>query len=431
MYHHCTTPFDFVAPLAYSGSMKTHLPHTIKERFSIFADDQTLVYLDTAASALTLRDASDALCDYYAHNGANIARGVYPLAERATSAYEGARADVARFLGAQPEEVIFTSGATMSLNMAAHLFGADLTRHDAIAVTAMDHHANFVPWQQRAQAAGAAFQVIPVTADGYIDPSTLGRHITRHTRVLALPLVSNVLGTIVDVPALAAAARTINPDIVIVVDAAQAVAHMPVDVTTLGCDALAFSGHKLYGPTGIGVLYLARTHAAALPPFLTGGEMVAAVSAQTTHFKDAPHKFEAGTPHIAGAIGLGAAVRALMAIGMQNIAAHDRELVTYALTQLRRTLGNTLTLYGPQRAHDRSALLSFTVDGIHPHDLAWHLGAAHNIAIRAGQHCTMPLHDSVLHTAATARASFGLYTTRADIDALCAGIISAKESLTR
>lgn len=402
----------------------------ITKAFPLLADD-SLHYLDTAASALVPQAVTGAVAEYYTAYPANIARGVYELSERATKAYEDARTTVADFIGAQTDEIVFTSGATMSLNLLAHSLCTNLSRRDHVAVTAMDHHANFVPWQQAAQRTGAQFDVLPVSPKGTLSEDIVKKHITRNTRILALPLVSNVLGSVVDVAAVARAARSISPDILIIVDAAQGVVHLPVDVVTLECDALVFSGHKFYGPTGIGVLWARRTLLAQISPFLTGGEMVAAVSAEVTHFKDAPHKFEAGTPHIAGAIGLAAAIRWIQSIGgMKALVAHDMELTTYALTQLRSALGDTLTVYGPQGAHDRSGLISFSIDGIHPHDLAWYLDQHHGVAIRAGQHCTMPLHDA-LGVAATARASFGAYTTRADIDALVAGIRAAKDAMQK
>ncbi len=398
---------------------------TIKKDFSVFAHHKELVYLDTAASALTPTPVIAALRAYYEEFPANIARGIYALSERATQEYEHARADVARFIGAQPHDVVFTSGTTHALNMVGYGLEHTLPRKANIVVTAMDHHANFVPWQQLAARTGADFRVIAVTADGTLDLDDLRTKVDHKTAVFAFPFVSNVLGTINPVRDITALVKRINPRAHTVIDAAQAVAHLPLDVTTLGCDFLAFSGHKLYGPTGIGVLWGRTDALATLTPLLTGGEMVSAVSCARTTFKDLPHRLEAGTPPIAQAIGLGASVRYLTTIGIDTITVHDHTMITYAQTQLQRTCGDVLTLYGPPTAHKHSGLISFSLADIHPHDIAHILDTEHSIAIRAGAHCAQPLHD-ILGIGATARVSFGIYTTRADIDRL----INALQTVT-
>ncbi len=393
---------------------------TIKKDFPVFAHHKKLVYLDTAASALTPTPVIAALRAYYEEFPANIARGIYTLSERATQEYEHARADVARFIGAQPQDVVFTSGTTHALNMVAYGLEHTLPRKANIVVTAMDHHANFVPWQQLAARTGADFRVVAVTAAGVLDLDDLRAKVDCKTAVFAFPFVSNVLGTINPVKDITALVKRINPRAHTVVDAAQAVAHLPLDVTTLGCDFLAFSGHKLYGPTGIGVLWGRTDALATLTPLLTGGEMVSTVSCTRTAFKDLPHRLEAGTPPIAQAIGLGAAVRYLENIDMDAIAQHDRTITTYLQTQLTATHGNNITLYGPQDPHKRSGLVSFRLSTIHPHDGAQILSDC-GIAIRAGAHCAQPLHD-VLGTNATMRASTGIYTTTKDVDGLIDGL---------
>ncbi len=394
----------------------------IRRDFPVLRHHKKLIYLDTAASALTPRPVIAAVRDYYEHCSANVARGIYDLSEAATASYENARTEVATFLGTRADNIVFTSGTTMSLNIVAHGLAHTLTRRANIVVTAMDHHANFVPWQQLAHTIGCDFRIVNITKDGEIDMNDMRAKIDRHTAIFAFPFVSNVLGTITPAANIIQTVKTINPSLLTVVDAAQAAPHITLDVERLGCDFLAFSGHKLYGPTGIGVLYGTSSALATLSPLFTGGEMVHTVTQTASTFKAPPHCFEAGTPPIAQAIGLGRAVRYLKEIGMENIEAHDRTLTTYALTRLHTTFDNDiLTVYGPQAPQSRSGLISLTLAHIHPHDIADILNSTHNIAVRAGAHCAQPLH-TCLNTHATVRMSFGVYTTRADIDAFIDGL---------
>lgn len=386
-------------------------------------------YLDSAASTLVPQMVIDALTTYYRDNGANVARGVYRLSADATAAYEDARREVADFLGTSANTVVFTSGATAGLNMAAYGLAHAVTRRHNIVVTAADHHANFVPWQRMAAERGADFRVVAVTADGHIDMDDLAAKIDRHTVVVAFPFVSNVLGTINPVAAIVTAVKRIAPDAITVVDAAQAAAHLPIDLRALGCDLLVVAGHKMYGPTGIGILAGTRATLDMLEPLLVGGEMVDQVSAIRTTYKDVPTRLEAGTPPIADALGLAAAVRYIRAIGWDTIRAHDSDLITYATTQLTR-IGDTVTIIGTANPRERAALIAFTVAGVHPHDLAQILDDRVHVAVRAGFHCAQPLHRDALGIGATTRLSVGIYNDRADIDALIDGIAQAVTTLS-
>jgi cysteine desulfurase/selenocysteine lyase len=396
-----------------------------KTDFPVLIRQPHLVYLDTAASALTPTPVIDALLRYYRDYPANVARGLYDLSSQATQAYEHARATVASFIGAHPDEIIFTSGATLSLNMIAAGL-AHITPDDTTVITTlMDHHANIVPWQEHFP---GRVRYASLTDDGHIDMSALLAQIDTSTRIVTLPLMSNVLGTHTDINTLSAQIRAQDDTIMIVIDASQAAPHIPLSTQDLDCDFLAFSGHKLYGPTGIGVLYGRRERLATLPPFVTGGEMVARVTTSGTTFKELPHGREAGTPPIAQAIGLGAAVTYIDTIGMDDIVAHDRALTTYAIAALTETFGTDVTIYGPQSPKERSGLLSLTIDGTHPHDLA-HILNDHHVAIRAGSHCAQPLH-ACIGTSSTARASWGVHTTTDDIDRLVAALMSAQKTLS-
>ncbi|GBF76558.1 cysteine desulfurase [Paenibacillus sp. 598K] len=379
-----------------------------------------LAYLDSAASAQKPIQVIEALKQYYEQDHANVHRGVHTLGTRATEAYEGARAKVARFIHAgQVEEVVFTRGTTSSINLVAGSYArAVCAEGDEIVVSAMEHHSNLLPWQQAAKATGAVLKYIPLQADGTFSIEAVESTVTHRTKIVAVSHISNVLGIANPVAQIAAIAH--RHGAVVLVDGAQSIAHIQVDVQALDCDFYVFSGHKMCGPTGIGVLYGKKTLLEQMEPYEYGGEMIAEVGLYDAHWKELPWKFEAGTPSIAGAIGLGAAVDFLTQIGMDVIEAHDRLRTRYAVEQLKQM--ERLTMYGPEQG--RCGLVTFTIDGIHPHDLATVLDQ-YGVAIRAGHHCCQLLmrHFGV---GATARASFYLYTTEAEIDQLVAGLRQAE-----
>jgi cysteine desulfurase/selenocysteine lyase len=382
-----------------------------------------LVYLDSAASSQKPRQVIEALKEYYEMNHSNVHRGVHTLGSRATEAYELAREKVARFINApSPEQVIFTRGTTESLNMVAYGYArVFLKEGDEIVLTPAEHHSNLVPWQQAAKATGAVLKYLPLQEDGTVSLDDVRKTVTPNTKLVAIAHVSNVLGTIHPIKEIAAIAHSVGA--VVVVDGAQSVPHLPVDVQELDCDFLAFSGHKMLGPTGVGVLYGKRKWLDAMEPTYFGGEMIDVVELYESTWKDTPWKFEGGTPIIAGAIGLAAAVDYLMDIGMEAVRDHDHKLTTYALERLREIDG--VTIYGPTDSRHRGGLITFNLLSIHPHDVSTVLDSQ-GIAIRAGHHCAQPL-MRWLNVPATARASFYLYNTEADIDALVAGLQTAKE----
>jgi cysteine desulfurase/selenocysteine lyase len=389
------------------------------------ADDRPLVYLDSANTSQKPQAVLDALTDHYAHHNANVARAVHQLGAEATEAFEGARADVARFLGARgPDEVVFTKNASEALNLVANVVAwAEAPQRvgpgDEVLVTQMEHHSNLVPWQLLCQHTGATLRWVGVTEEGRLDLDELDRLLTERTRVVALTWVSNVLGTVNPVAEVARRAKAAGA--LVVVDASQAVPQMPVDVGALasaGVDLLAFTGHKMCGPTGIGVLWGRAEVLAALPPFLGGGEMVGVVDMESSTYADPPHRFEAGTPPIAQAVGLGAAVRYLEALGMDAVADHEQRVTARMLAGLATVPG--LRVLGPTEPVDRGGAVSFTLDGVHPHDVAQLLDS-YGIAVRAGHHCARPLHVRFGVPAST-RASSYLYTTEAEVDALVEGL---------
>ncbi|SFU36614.1 cysteine desulfurase [Alicyclobacillus macrosporangiidus] len=382
-----------------------------------------LVYLDSAATSQKPRPVIETLRRYYEWDNANVHRGVHTLGSRATEAYELAREKVARFIHApSPEQVVFTRGTTESLNMVAYGYARlKLKEGDEIVLTPSEHHSNLIPWQQVARFTGAKLKYIPLQPDGTIRLEDVRATIGPNTRLVAIAQVSNVLGTIHPIREIAAIAHAHGA--VLVVDGAQSVPHMPVDVQDLDCDFLAFSGHKMCGPTGIGVLYGKRKLLEEMEPTYFGGEMIDVVELYQATWKEPPWKFEGGTPIIAGAIGLGAAVDYLTAIGMDEIRAHDRQLAAYALEKLSAI--PDIEVYGPGQGTDRGGLVTFNLKGVHPHDVSTVLDAE-GIAIRAGHHCAQPL-MRWLNVAATARASFYLYNTEADIDRLASALQTAKE----
>ena len=354
--------------------------------------------------------------EYYNEYRASIHRGVYPLAARATDAYEGARERVASFAGSTAGETIFTRNATEAINLVAYAWGrANIRAGDLVLVTQMEHHSNLVPWQLLCSEVGAELAYVPVTDDGLLDLDALDELLARGPRLLAVAHVSNVLGTInpiADIADRAHAAGTI-----LMVDGAQAVPHLPVDVGALGADFYAWTGHKAYGPTGVGVLHGRRELLESMPPFLTGGHMVSRVGDFETTWAEPPARFEAGTMPVAEAIGLGAAVDYLAGLGMENVREHSRDVVGYAVERLREVPG--LTLHGPSLEH-RGSLCSFEFDGVHPHDVAEILGRE-GVCVRAGHHCAQPLMRR-LGVPASSRASFAVHSTREEVDRLIDGL---------
>jgi cysteine desulfurase/selenocysteine lyase len=380
-----------------------------------------LVYLDSTASSQKPRAVIDAMNVYYETYNANVHRGVYEISEEATAAMEKARVKVARFLNArQGKQIIFTRNTSEGINLVAYTWGnTNIKAGDLIILTEMEHHSNLVPWQLLAQRTGARLEFVPVTDDGLLRLDIYEQLLQQQPKLVAFTHMSNVLGTINPAQAMIAQAHAVGATVLL--DAAQSVPHLPVDVQALDVDFLCFSGHKMLGPTGIGVLYGKRALLEAMPPFMGGGDMIRTVSLRQSTWNDLPWKFEAGTPAIAEAIGLGAAVDYLNALGMQNVVRHEQEVTGYAMQQLQEIPG--LTIYGPPAAL-RGGVISFTLGDIHPHDLASILDQEVGVAVRAGHHCAQPLMER-FGLAATARASFYVYTIKEDIDILVQGLHKA------
>ncbi len=383
-----------------------------------------LVYLDNAATSQKPRAVIEAVDDYYRRYNANVHRGVHKLSEEATSAYEAARIKIRKFINASSKrEIIYTRGTTEGINLVAQTWGrANLKPGDVVVSTQMEHHSNIVPWQMLAAEKGFTLKFIPVLDDGTLDLDAFTRFLNEGgVRLVTVMHVSNVLGTINPVAELARQAH--DAGALILVDGAQSVPHMPVDVQALDVDFFAFSGHKMLAPTGSGVLYGKRDLLEAMPPWMGGGDMISRVRLEGSTWNDLPYKFEAGTPSIAEAIGLGAAVDYLTALGMDTVQAHERQITAYALERLAEVPG--VTLYGPA-AEKKGAVAAFTVNGIHAHDVAQLLDAE-GIAVRAGHHCAQPLHDR-FGISASARASFYLYNTMQEVDALIDGLYRAQQA---
>lgn len=377
--------------------------------------DQRLVFLDSAASSQKPRQVLEAMDRYYETSHANVHRAAYTMAEEATNAMEGARASVARFIGASdPDEVVFTKNATEAINLVARSWGgANLGPGDSILLTQLEHHANIVPWQMLAAEKGFEIRWIPLTADGKLDLTDLDR-LMDGIKLLGISAMSNVVGTITPVRQLADAAHAAGA--LVCVDACQYVPHVPTDVVELGADFLAFSGHKMLGPTGIGVLWGRRELLEEMPPFLGGGGMILDVRLDGFIAADLPHKFEAGTPPIAETVGLGAAIDYLDALGMDAVRRHEIDLTAYALRSLTERFGDKLTIHGPAEPGERGGVMSFAFGDLHPHDLSQVLDQ-HGVCVRPGHHCAKPL-MRVLGVGATARASWYVYNDQDDIDAL-------------
>ncbi|HTP53224.1 MAG TPA: cysteine desulfurase [Anaeromyxobacteraceae bacterium] len=396
----------------------------VRQEFPILSQKvhgRPLVYLDSGATAQKPQRVIDAVSHFYAHDNANVHRGVYALAERATAAYERARARVAHFLGAgDPKEIVFVRGATEALNLVAQAFGRkNVGAGDEILVTAMEHHSNIVPWQMLAEEKGARLEVAPVDDRGVLLLDELERRIGPRTRIVALTHVSNALGTVNPVAKVVEMAH--RRGAAVVVDGAQAAPHLAVNVAELGCDFYVFSGHKVFGPTGIGVLYGKAARLEAMPPWQGGGDMILSVTFERTLYNRIPYKFEAGTPHAAGAVGLGAALEWLGELDRSSMEAHERDLLQYGTEQLSRVPGLRIIGTAPEKV----AVFSFVLEGVHPHDVGTILDRE-GVAIRAGHHCAQPLMQR-FGVPATVRASLALYNTRAEIDALVRGISRVRE----
>ncbi|HJW83283.1 MAG TPA: cysteine desulfurase [Anaerolineae bacterium] len=409
-----------------SDSARTLDVQAIRADFPILnqmVNGKRLVFLDSAASSQKPSVVIDAMSDYYRTTHANVHRGVYALSEQATDLYENARKKVARFIGAKSSrEIIFTRNTTESINLVAQAWGrSNLKPGDEILLTELEHHSNIVPWQLIGRETGARLRYLPVDGQGVLQLDALDALLTDRTKIVAFTQMSNMLGTIT--PALEIVRRVkAAGGALTLIDAAQGVPHLPTNVQELGCDFLAFSGHKMCGPTGIGVLYGRRALLEAMPPFLSGGDMIRRVTFDGAEWNELPWKFEAGTPAIAETIGLGAAVDYLSGLGMQAIREHERAIIAYALERLAEV--PTVTIYGPSNPDTRGGVATFNLGEIHPHDVASVLDSE-GVAIRAGHHCAMPLHQKFGLTA-TSRASFYVYTLREEVDRLIDALYKAK-----
>ncbi len=413
--------------MARTAKVLLNVPE-IKKDFPILqrkVRDKPLTYLDSTATSQKPRQVIDAMTDYYSRYNANVHRAIYELGEESTREYEGARERIAELIGAKdPMEIAYTKSTTESLNLVAYgyaLKGKQVQKGDEIIGTVLEHHSNHVPWHFVRDLKGAVLKYVDVDDEGHLKMEEYDELITKRTKVVTVAHVSNVLGTISDVKAIAKRAHEVGA--VCVVDAAQSVPHMPVDVQDLDCDFLAFSGHKMLGPTGIGVLYGKKDILEETEPLLGGGEMISEVHLGSAKWNDVPYKFEGGTPPIAEAIGLGAAVDYLSKLGMPAVRQHEMELTGYALKELAKVEG--VRLYGPKDARQRGGVVSFTMDNAHPHDIASILDVE-GVCIRSGHHCAQPLMDRY-DLAATARASFYVYNDTEDVDRLVAALGKVNE----
>lgn len=379
-----------------------------------------LIYLDNGATTQKPKQVVEAIVDYYYNHNANVNRGAHTLGVEATEMYEKARQTVASFIkAASLREIIFVRNSTEAINLTAYSWGrSNISQDDEILITEMEHHSNLVPWQILAHEKQAKLTYLPFNKDGLLEIDKLDQYISSKTKILGLVHVSNMLGTINPVKEIILAARKINPKIVTLVDASQSVQHLPLSVLDLDCDFLAFTGHKMLGPMGIGVLYGKEDILNIMPPFLSGGDMIREVYKDRSVWNELPEKFEAGTPNVAGAVGLEAAIYYLNKIGLENIRIHERELTEYTLDKLRKI--SQVTIYGSMNTEIRSGIVTFNINGVHPHDVSEVLDKR-GIAVRVGHHCTMPLHQK-LNIPASVRASFYIYNTKEEIDKLIEGI---------
>ena len=382
-------------------------------------------YLDSTASSLKPKIVLDAINRYYSDYGVNIFRGVYKLSEKATLEYENARSNIAQFIGSESaDEIIFVRGATEGINLVAATWGSEnIDSKSEIVSTVMEHHANLIPWQQLVIKKKALIKFLDFDDRGIFNLDDIEKVVTKRTKLFTITYVSNVLGTINPIKRIIALVKKINPKTLVLIDAAQAVPHMKVDVKDINCDFLVFSAHKMCGPTGVGILWGKKDILQSMPPFQTGGDMIKEVYLDRTIFNKVPYKFEAGTPHIAGGIGLSAAVDYLKSLGLDAVKRHERDLVEYAILKLNKI--NNLSIYGPIDAKIKAGVIAFNVTGIHPHDMAQVLDED-NVCIRSGHHCAMPLHTR-LKIGASCRASFYIYNTRQEVDRLIRGIEKAKK----
>ncbi|GGF36952.1 cysteine desulfurase [Aliidongia dinghuensis] len=400
-------------------------PRVVKQDFPIFQNNPDVVFLDSAASAQKPQVVIDAVSKFYEQDYANVHRGVYGLSQRATDKYEAARETVRRFLNAKSaKEIVFVRGATEAINLVAQTWGlAMLKAGDEVIVTELEHHSNIVPWQMLRDRIGIKLVVAPIDATGGLDMAAFEERLSSRTKLVAVTHVANALGSVVPVEAIVEKAHKVGAKVLI--DGCQAAPRMPLDVQAIGCDFYVFSGHKTYGPSGIGVLWGRYELLEAMPPWQGGGDMILQVTFEHTDFNEVPHKFEAGTPDITGTHGLAVALDYMEALGRDRILEHEERLTEYGADALARIPGVTLLGAGQRRL----AVLSFEVDGIHPHDLATILDK-HRVAVRAGHHCAQPLMDR-LCVPATTRASFGIYNDESDVDALVAAVKAAKELFGR
>lgn len=390
----------------------------VKNRFPIFELHPELKYLDSASTCQRLDEAVAGEQEYYFEMNANVHRGLYPMAETASEHYEAVREIVKRFLHATSEKnIVFTHGATESLNIVAHCWGQKhLKKGDEIVLTVMEHHSNLVPWQMTAEAVGAVLKFCPLTETGDLDYSAMEQLITNKTRIVSVTGLSNTLGTLVDLKRIVSMARKVGA--LVSVDGAQWVAHVPVDVVALDLDFLSFSSHKLYGPMGAGVLYAKSEHLKAMDPWIFGGDMIRSVSQASSTWNDVPWKFEAGTPNVSSVIGMGASLEWLMELGWDTIEAHEKTLLEKLWSELKQL--PFIEVYGPQNWMTHRGCVSFNVKRVHGHDTASILGEM-GVCVRAGHHCTMPLHEA-LKVPATVRASLGVYNDESDVEALVNGL---------
>ncbi|MCS7198416.1 MAG: cysteine desulfurase [Candidatus Bipolaricaulota bacterium] len=409
-----------------SDACKMLDPHALRRDFPIFSrtvHGKPLIYLDNAATTQRPQSVIDAVTEYYRRYNANVHRAVHTLSHEASVAYEEAHKKAAKFVNARSwREIVFTRNATEAINLVAYAWGLhNLQPGDEVLVTIMEHHSNLVPWQMLRELRKIQLKFLDVTDEGRLELDELSKLLTKRTKLVGVIYASNVLGTINPVREIITEARRVGA--VTVVDAAQAAPHLPIDVQALGCDFLAVSGHKMLGPTGIGFLYGRQELLERMHPFLHGGDMISTVTTESVTFNELPWKFEAGTPHIAGGIGLGAAIDYLSALGLENVYAHEQKLLAYALEKLSHI--NGLEIYGPKDTKDRLAVISFNLKGIHPHDVAGVLDEA-GIAIRSGHHCAQPLMRR-LGMDNTARASFYIYNSEDDVDALVDALKTAQK----
>ena len=394
-------------------SLDTLVP---KKDFPIF-NDTSLIYLDSASTSQKPIAVINSLKDVYENSNANVHRALYSLGSKSTEMYESARKTVAKFINAAPQEVVFTSGTTESLNLLSYTLESKINKNDEILISHMEHHANLVPWQLLAKKTGAKLRYLPLTKEGDLDLSETERYFTSKTKVVSLTHMSNVLGSINPIDKISEITKKI--DAIFIVDAAQSVSHIPVDVQNLGCDFITFSGHKMLGPTGIGVLWGSLKMLESLPPFLSGGEMIETVTLENATWNEVPYKFEAGTPNYVQAIGLGTAVEYLSNIGMENVQEHEKKLTEYAIEKLK----TIPELYIHGSPSSRGGVISFNLNKIHPQDLSQFLNED-NICIRVGHHCAQPLLKTLGETS-TARISFYVYNDSSDIDKFVESLKSA------